>query len=302
MLSVKDLSFGYGDKKILDGISFDAEGNSVVSILGPNGVGKTTLLKCLCKMHAPDSGTIELNGKDVLSMSGREAAKHIGFVPQSTPPSGTSVFDAALIGRRPHIEWAMGKEDMRITWEALRALKIDGLALKRTDEISGGEYQKVQIARAMVQQPEVLILDEPTNNLDIANQHIAMRTISEAVSSRGMCTIMTMHDINLAAGYSDRFLFIKNGKVAAYGGTDIITSDLVKDVYGIEADVIMHKGKPFVIPDLDSERKRFHAPSLSRICVPSFINRQQSHIPKDSLQAHVFHQQNREDQTRRWTH
>ena len=92
--------------------------------MGPNGVGKTTLLKCLCKMHAPDSGTVELNGKDVLSMSSREATKHIGFVPQNTPPSGTSVFDAALIGRRPHIEWAMGKEDVRITWEALRTLKM----------------------------------------------------------------------------------------------------------------------------------------------------------------------------------
>ena len=247
-LSVKDLSFSYGGRKVLDRISFDVEDNSIVSILGPNGVGKTTLLRCLCNLHRPQEGSILVDGTDVLTLSGRELAKHIGYVPQSTKPVRTTVFDTALIGRRPYMEWGVTKRDMEITEGVLDALGLTGLSMRYADEISGGEYQKVQIARAMVQEPEILILDEPTNNLDIANQHVTMHAILNAVSSRGMCTIMTMHDINLAVHYSDRFLFIKDGRVWAYGGPEIITEELVHDVYGIDSDVIIHKGMPFVIP------------------------------------------------------
>ena len=247
-LSVKDLSFSYGGRKVLDKISFDVEDNSIVSILGPNGVGKTTLLRCLCNLHRPQEGSILVDGTDVLALSGRELAKHIGYVPQSTKPVRTTVFDTALIGRRPYMEWGVTKRDMEITESVLDALGLTGLSMRYADEISGGEYQKVQIARAMVQEPEILILDEPTNNLDIANQHVTMHAILNAVSSRGMCTIMTMHDINLAVHYSDRFLFIKDGRVWAYGGPEIITEELVHDVYGIDSDVITHKGMPFVIP------------------------------------------------------
>ena len=247
-LSVKDLSFSYGGRKVLDRISFDVEDNSIVSILGPNGVGKTTLLRCLCNLHRPQEGSILVDGTDVLTLSGRELAKHIGYVPQSTKPVRTTVFDTALIGRRPYMEWGVTKRDMEITESVLDALGLTGLSMRYADEISGGEYQKVQIARAMVQEPEILILDEPTNNLDIANQHVTMHAILNAVSSRGMCTIMTMHDINLAVHYSDRFLFIKDGRVWAYGGPEIITEELVHDVYGIDSDVIIHKGMPFVIP------------------------------------------------------
>ena len=236
----------------MDDISFEAEPNTVISILGPNGVGKTTLLKCLCKIHNPQEGKVEVNGTDILNISGNSMAKLVGFVPQSITPTASSVFDTALIGRKPYMQWGVGKEDVAVTWETLRALKIDHLAMKRSNEISGGEYQKVQIARAMIQQPEVLILDEPTNNLDISNQHITLRTIMDAVASRGMCTIMTMHDINLSVYYSDKFLFIKNGKLAAYGGKEIITPELIRDVYGIDVDIITHKGKPFIIPDLES--------------------------------------------------
>lgn len=247
-LNVDNLCFSYGDRKILKKISFEAENNSIISILGPNGVGKTTLLKCLCNLKKPQSGSISIDGTDILQLSGRELAKVLGFVPQSTKPIRSTVFDTALIGRRPYMEWGVTKKDLEITWNVLRSLGLEHLAMRFADEISGGEYQKVQIARAMVQEPKILVLDEPTNNLDIANQHLAMHSILNAVSSRGMCTIMTMHDINLAVHYSDRFLFIKNGEVYAYGDHGIITEELVREVYGIDADVIRHNGVPFVIP------------------------------------------------------
>lgn len=247
-LSVRNLSFSYGGRKVLDDISFDIEGSRIVSILGPNGVGKTTLLRCLCNLHRPQEGSIYVGDTDVLTLSGRELAQHIGYVPQSSKPVRTTVFDTALIGRKPYMTWGVTKDDLEITGRVLRSLGLEDLSMRYADEISGGEYQKVQIARAMVQEPEILILDEPTNNLDIANQHVTMHAIMNAVSKSGMCTIMTMHDINLAVHYSDLFLFIKDGKVHSFGDKSIITKELVRDVYGIESDVLIHNGMPFVIP------------------------------------------------------
>jgi iron complex transport system ATP-binding protein len=255
MLEVSGIEFSYDERRIIEDVSFQAKGNRIVSILGPNGVGKTTLLKCICNFLKPQKGKITIDGNDVSQLSSRDLAKYIGYVPQRVSTTKSTVFDSALIGRRPYIEWSTTKRDLEITWNALDALGVSDLSLRYVDEISGGELQKVQIARAIVQEPEVLVLDEPTNNLDIANQHIMMRTIIGAVRSRGMCTIMTMHDINLAVHYSNDLMFIKDGKVHAYGGREIVTEDLIREVYGIEADVIVHKGVPFVIPhamDLDA--------------------------------------------------
>lgn len=254
MIDVEDIRFAYGrGPEVLKGISFRSEENTVISILGPNGTGKTTFLKCICGLLRPTSGTIDVDGTDVSELRGRELAKRIGFVPQSTPVSRMSVFDAVLVGRKPYMDWFASDEDLSKVSDVIDALGMSDLSLKYLDEISGGEFQKVQIARAIVQEPSVLILDEPTNNLDISNQHRTMSMIMDAVRSRGMCTMMTMHDINLAAHYSDRFLFFRDGHVAAYGGPEIITEDLIRDVYGMEVDVLEHRGVPMVVPK-DSPR------------------------------------------------
>ncbi len=259
LLDVRDVRYSYGEKEILKGVTFDTEENSVVSILGPNGVGKTTLLKCICDIIKPSSGNVTIGGQDVSGMKKRELAKHIAYVPQYVDRTNVRVFDSVLIGRRPYIEWGTSERDLEITWSALESLKIEDLASRYVEEISGGEYQKVQIARAIVQEPELLILDEPTNNLDISNQHITMHTIINAVRSKGMCTLMTMHDINLAVHYSDKFIFVKDGKVISQGGTEIITEELIEEVYGVRSDVIHHKGKPFVIPHpLPSDMMHIH--------------------------------------------
>ncbi len=255
MIRVDDVRFSYGRKgiEVLKGISFESEDNAVISILGPNGTGKTTFLKCMCGIYRPTSGTVTVDGTDIMSLSGRELAKRVGFVPQSVPVNGMSVFDTVLIGRKPYFEFAPSREDLAKVGAVIDGMGMSHLALKRTEEISGGEFQKTQIARALVQEPDVLVLDEPANNLDIANQHLTMRIIMDAVRTRRMCTIMTMHDINLALHYSDRFLFMKDGVVQAYGGPEIVTEDLIRRVYGFDATITEYRGLPLVLP-AESER------------------------------------------------
>lgn len=245
---VENIDFSYGSLPVLQDVSFEAEQKQIISVLGANGAGKTTLLKCMCNILRPHHGLIKLDGRDLLSMSGRELARHIGYVPQSVPPSKMTVFDGVLIGRKPHIELAVSKTGIAITSAVIDLMGLAPLALRYLNQISGGEFQKVQIARAIAQESQVLILDEPSNNLDIANQHKTMHLVENVVRSRGVCTIMTMHDINLAIHYSDRFIFLCNGKVAAYGGKEVITEALIEQVYGIKSEIIDHRGVPFVVP------------------------------------------------------
>ena len=248
VLEVEDLHFSYESKEVLKGVSLRAEKNEIVSILGPNGVGKTTLLRCICNMHRPDSGTVRVCGSDLSAIPSKEMAKLVGYVPQKADVTRTTVFDSVLIGRRPHMGMAFSDRDLEIAWNVIESLGLGDKSLDFVDEISGGEFQKVQIARAIAQEPELLVLDEPSNNLYIANQHITMRMIEHVVREHGLCTVMTMHDINLAAYYSDKFVFVKDGMIAAFGGREVITPEIIREVYGIEADVIDHGGQTVVIP------------------------------------------------------
>jgi iron complex transport system ATP-binding protein len=248
VLKVDGLHFSYGKNKVLDGISFDAGGSGAISVLGPNGVGKTTLLLCLCGVLRPQAGSVELDGANILGMKAKELARRAAYVPQHANRPRTTVFDAVLLGRRPYVDLSVSRADLEKVGGMLDKIGLSHLALRHITEISGGEFQKVQLARALVQEPKILLLDEPTNNLDISNQHLTMGMMMDAVKSMGVCTLMTMHDINLAARYSDRLMFFKGGKIAAFGSPEIISEKLIKEVYGIDADVIMHNGAPFVVP------------------------------------------------------
>jgi len=257
VLEVEDLHFSYGEREVLKGMTMSADSNQIVSILGPNGVGKTTLLRCICNMLVPSSGSVNVCGERLNDLDPRDMAKLVAYVPQKADVTHATVFDSVLIGRRPHIGLTYSDKDLEIAWDVIRSLGLGDRSLDFVDEISGGEFQKVQIARALAQDPKLLVLDEPSNNLDIANQHISMKMIEGAARRRGLCTVMTMHDINLAAYYSDKFLFVKDGRIAAYGGHEVITPEIIKDVYGIDADVIQHKGMTVVVPskeqpDVDS--------------------------------------------------
>ena len=249
-IRVDGLSFGYNGRKVLEDISFEGRDDHIVSILGPNGVGKTTLLKCMCNILRADAGAVSVDGEEINGMARMEVAKRISYVPQRSAATRTTVFDSVLIGRRPHMSWSLTKKDMAITRDVIRAVGLGDLAMRNVDEISGGEFQKVQIARAMVQEAKVLVLDEPTSSLDVANQHMVMRLLVDTVRKKRICTIMTMHDINLAAYCSDELMFMKGGRMIARGPPSIITGDLIREVYGMEVKVINHDGLPLVIPSL----------------------------------------------------
>jgi iron complex transport system ATP-binding protein len=245
---VNGISFSYRSKRVLDGMSFTVQEDDVVSILGPNGVGKTTLIKCISKVLTPNAGSVLMQGSDLHQMSKKDIAKNIGYVAQKSETSKTTVFDSVLLGRKPHFDWDITEKDIRLAGRVLHLLGVDELALKYVDEISGGEYQLVQIARVLVQQPKVILLDEPTSSLDLANQHMIMHLIRNIVKKNHMAAIMIIHDLNLAIRHSDKFVLMKNGLVYAAGGHEIITPESIKAVYNIDAYVESVRGIPVVIP------------------------------------------------------
>ncbi|MCW4009216.1 MAG: ABC transporter ATP-binding protein [Candidatus Bathyarchaeota archaeon] len=245
---VKGINFSYRSKRVLDNVSFTIKEDDVVSVLGPNGVGKTTLIKCISKVLTPDAGSVFMRGENLHQMSKKGIAKNIGYVAQKSETSRTTVFDSVLLGRKPHFEWDVTEKDIRLTGRVLHLLGLDGLALKYVDEISGGEYQLVQIARVLVQQPRVILLDEPTSSLDLSNQHMIMHLVRNIVKKNHMAAIMIIHDLNLAIRHSDKFIMMKDGMIYSVGDHKVITPENIKAVYNIEAYVESVRGIPVVIP------------------------------------------------------
>ncbi len=245
---VADVNFSYKSRHVLDGVSFTVQADDVVSILGPNGVGKTTLIKCIDKVLKPDSGSVHIQGADLHRMSKKDIARNVGYVAQKSEVSRTTVFDSVLLGRKPHFDWNVTDRDIRLAGRVLHLLGLDDLVLKYIDEISGGEYQLVQIARVLVQQPKVILLDEPTSSLDLSNQHMIMHLIRNIVKKNHMAAIMIIHDLNLAIRHSDKFVMMKAGQVYAAGSHEIITPENIKAVYNIDAYVERVRGIPVVIP------------------------------------------------------
>lgn len=255
-LTIEGLEFSYGQKKVLHQVDLEIDDGDVVSILGPNGVGKTTLLKCICRTHRPQMGEVSVDGTDIGTLSGRELAKQISYVPQRSVPSLTTVYDSILIGRKPHVDWALTRNDIDMVWSIIKMFHMEEFALKYTDEISGGELQKVQIARAVVQDAKIMVLDEPTNNLDISNQHNIMYLLTKLVEKKGISVVMTMHDINIALRYSTKFIFVKGGRVLLCGGIEAVTPEVIKSVFDIDVKIVDVDGVRAVVPCRQQESFR----------------------------------------------
>jgi len=248
LLEVNGIEFSYGSTPTLEDVSLSVDKDQVLTLLGPNGVGKTTLLKCLNKVLEPKCGSVLIEGVDIHKISMREAAKQMGYVPQRAEVSRMTVFDAVLLGRRPYIDWDATEKDLKLVSRVIGLMGLKNMSLRYVDEISGGEYQLVQIARALAQQPDVILMDEPTSSLDISNQHMIMKTIRKIVQKNHMAAVMTIHDLNLAVRYSDKFVMMHEGKIFAAGDHDIITPANIRSAYHIDAYVEKVNGIPVVIP------------------------------------------------------
>lgn len=249
MLEACNVAFSFRrDQPLLRDVSLAVEPGSFTAILGQNGCGKSTLLSLMTAARTPDAGEVLLDGTPIAKVDRRERARKIAFVSQHSHANRLTVFDSVLLGRRPFMDSAPTAEDRAIVARVLDELGLADYALRYLDELSGGEYQIVVLARAFVQQTETLLLDEPTNNLDPSNQQEVMRLVRSEVARRGIGAAAVLHDMNLALRHCDRFLFIKDGVVDAFGGIDVVTSEQIERVYGMKADVIEHAGIKLVVP------------------------------------------------------
>ncbi|NLY87801.1 MAG: ABC transporter ATP-binding protein [Clostridiales bacterium] len=249
MIRVEGLSYSYGSSpKVLDNISCQLEQGHCIAVLGNNGAGKSTLLKCLNRVLVPQEGEVLIDGDDTNIMPRREMAKKIAYVPQRSIASHTMVFDAVLLGRKPYINWDVTEEDRRIVQRVLKQLNLSEYSTRYTSELSGGELQKVVLARALAQESDYLLLDEPTSNLDPHNKHNMLRLIQDISIEQNKTVIIVIHDLNLAVRYCDRFLFLKDSNIYRYGGCEIVTTQTIEDVYGMKVEILEHRENKIIVP------------------------------------------------------
>ena len=222
---------------VLDGVDLELRGGEIGILLGRNGSGKTTLFRNLLGICAPQRGAIRFDGEDFLRLSRRERARRVAYVPQDIRFGALSVYDSILLGRVAYFGYRASREDHAIVARILAEMRMEALAERHVEQLSGGERQKVAIARAMAQAPRLMIFDEPTGNLDIANEQQVLQEAGKLAREKGIAILSALHDLNQAMAFGDRFFFIKGGKIRYTGGKDSFTPEVIKDIF--DADVKM---------------------------------------------------------------
>ncbi len=252
ILKIQGLIKDFGDFRALKGIDLEFGKGLLVGLIGPNGCGKSTMMKCISRLHPQTSGTIEVDGKNVSEMKPAEVAKMVATVPAEAGQTfGISVMDMVMLGRYPFVEkiWWENPEDERVTIEAMKTFGIDHLRRKQVALCSSGERQRALIAKAYVQQPKLMLVDEPTSHLDMKYKLQVMEYLQKMARS-DMTVIVAEHDISLMARYCDVCVIMKKGEIVAVGDPkEIITEDLIRDVYDVEARVGLDvDGEIYVLP------------------------------------------------------
>lgn len=238
MVELSSVSFSYGKHAphAIDEVSFRLDKGKIAVLLGPNGAGKTTLLKLILGLYRPLSGSISIAGKSVSKMSLKEKSRLLAYVPQTLALPPLSVFETILLGRLHNFSFTPTSEDKRLVIEAANKLGIAELLQKSASELSGGEMQKVALARAFVQGSEILLFDEPTSNLDIAARMLTL-DLARLSAKEGKTVILAIHDINDGLSVGDRFLFLKKGMLLANGGKEIFTETNLDSLYGVKCHI-----------------------------------------------------------------
>ena len=249
MLEIQDLSFRYSHRSplVLDHIDLQLRDGEIGILLGKNGSGKTTLFKNILGIQKPLSGSVRFDGEDLLNMNRRERARRIAYVPQSIHFGALSVFDTILMGRISYFGYKAGREDETAVEAILRDMKLENFAARNVEELSGGERQKIAIARALVQEPRLLIFDEPTGNLDIANEQLILEEAHRVSREKGIAILTSLHDLNQALTLGDRFFFMKDGQIHHTGGREIVTESVIRETFDAEVRIVEIEGNKIIL-------------------------------------------------------
>ncbi|RQD92177.1 ABC transporter ATP-binding protein [Methanosalsum natronophilum] len=247
-IDVEGLEFSYNGVPTLKNMNLNVNKGEFLSIIGPNGSGKTTFLKCINRILNPEKGSIMINEFDLDKLHRNDIAKQVGYIPQAERGAfPTTVFDTVLMGRKPHINWVPTSRDLDIVVEVMEMLDLSHISMKNITELSGGQRQKVIIGRALAQQPEILLLDEPTSSLDLKHQ-LEVLDITRDQADNDVTVIMSVHDLNLAARYSDKIIMMKDGEIFHAGGPEILTPENIEPVYDVSVDVHRTGEQIWILP------------------------------------------------------
>ena len=233
MLSVENLTFRYSRQgvPVLNGVNLELKQGEIGILLGKNGSGKTTCFKNILGILSPSGGSIRFDGEDLLKMPRRERARRIAYVPQDIHFGALSVFDSIVRGRVAYFGLKASHEDYLAAERIMVEMHLEDFAQRNVEELSGGERQKIAIARAMAQEPKLMVFDEPTGNLDIANEQLIIEEAKKLAKEKNIAILSSLHDLNQAMYFGDKFFFLKNGVVAHAGGQEVIRENVIKDIF-----------------------------------------------------------------------
>lgn len=240
MLNVQNLTYRYGKRSpmVLRGVDLSLKQGEIGIVLGKNGSGKTTLFKTILGIQKPLGGSIRFEGEDLMKLSRIERARRIAYVPQDIRFGALTVFDSILMGRISFFGMKAGSEDIAAVEKIMVDMGLTEFSQRNVEQLSGGERQKIAIARAMAQEPKLMIFDEPTGNLDIANEHLIIEEAKKLAHEKNISILSSLHDLNQALDFGDRFFFMKDGVVKYACGKQEITESVIRDIYGISVKIV----------------------------------------------------------------
>lgn len=259
MLEIRALHAGYASHVVLRGVDLRVERGELLAVIGPNGCGKTTLLRVISGVHAPERGDVLVDGEPLSATSANALARRIAVVAQGGAlPERFTSFEVVLMGRTPHLRLLQSESarDIDVVRDAMERAGCWDLRARYAEELSGGERQRVVIARALAQQPELMLLDEPTSHLDMAHQVATFRLMRELCSEQHLAVVAVVHDLTLAAMFADRIALLSEGHIVADGTPeDVLSAPAIAQAYGVAVRVLRHPatGRPIIVPDVGDE-------------------------------------------------